>query len=72
MQLDNQIVFFTLKRMEAPMRNVLSRITIFLRQRNHSIYEFLKQNGFFDEIVRGIVKLVFFIIILYCFKQVVW
>ena len=65
-------MFFTLKRMEAPMRNFLRRIAILLRQKANSVYEFLKQNGFFDEIVRGIVKLVFFIIVLYCFKQTVW
>ena len=65
-------MFFALKRMEAPMRNFLRRIAILLRQKANSVYEFLKQNGFFDEIVRGIVKLVFFIIVLYCFKQAVW
>ena len=65
-------MFFALKRMEAPMRNFLRRIAILLRQKANSVYEFLKQNGFFDEIVRGIVKLVFFIIVLYCFKQTVW
>ena len=54
------------------MRNFLRRIAILLRQKANSVYEFLKQNGFFDEIVRGIVKLVFFIIVLYCFKQAVW
>ena len=54
------------------MRNFLRRISISLHQRRHSVYEFLKQNGFFDEIVRGIVKLVFFIIVFYCFKQAVW
>ncbi len=72
MQLDNQIVFFTLKRMEASMRHFRSRATILLHQRTHSIYKFLKENGFFEEIVRGIVKFIFFVIILYCFKQVVW
>ena len=70
--LDNQIVFFVSKRMEAPMRNFLRRVAMFLRQKSHSVYEFLKQNGFFDEMVRGIVKLIFFIIFLYCFKQAVW
>ena len=53
------------------MRRLLHRLSIFLRQRSHLVYEFLKQNGFFDEMVRGIVKLVFFIIVLYCFKQAV-
>lgn len=50
----------------------LSRILIFLRQKIHSAYIFLQQNGFFDEMVRGLVKVVYFIIILNCFKQVVW
>lgn len=54
------------------MREFFHRICVSLRQRKHSIYEFLVKNGFFDEIVRGTVKLVFFIVILYCFKQVVW
>lgn len=54
------------------MRIFLRRVSIFLRQRGNSVYEFLKQNGFFDELVRGIIKLVFFIIIFYFFKQVVW
>lgn len=54
------------------MRIFLSRIAISLRQRANSVYDFLKQNGFFDEMVRGIVKLVFFTIVLYCFKQTVW
>lgn len=72
MKLDNQIVFFNLKRMEASMKDVLSRVLTFLRQRIHLLYEFLMQNGFFDEMVRGIVKLVFFIVVLYCFKQTVW
>ena len=54
------------------MKDVLRRVLTFLRQRIHLLYEFLMQNGFFDEMVRGIVKLVFFIIVLYCFKQAVW
>ncbi len=54
------------------MRHFRSRATILLHQRTHSIYKFLKENGFFEEIVRGIVKFIFFVIILYCFKQVVW
>ncbi len=54
------------------MRNFLCRIAILLRRKLNSVYEFLKQNGFFDEMVRGVVKLVFFIIVLYCFKQAIW
>lgn len=54
------------------MRNFLHRITILLRQRSSFVYDFLEQNGFFDEMVRGIVKLIFFIIIFYYFKQAVW
>ena len=54
------------------MKKVLSRILIFLLKGIRLIYDFLKKNGFFDEIVRGIVKLVFFIIVLHCFKQVIW
>ena len=54
------------------MRNIMRRVIMFLYQKKHSVYEFLKQYGFFDEMVRGVVKLMFFIIILYCFKQVVW
>ena len=54
------------------MKNVMIRILIFLKQRIHSFYEFLERHGFFDEMVRGAVKLIFFIVILYCFKQVVW
>lgn len=58
--------------MEASMKNFWSRVLIFLSKVSRSAYDFLDKNGFFDEIVRGIVKLIFFIIILYCFKQVVW
>ena len=65
-------MFFALKRMEVPMGNFLRRIIMLLRHIANSVYVFLKQNGFFDEIVRGIVKLVFFIIIFYYFKQAVW
>lgn len=54
------------------MRNIMRRVIMFLHQKKPSVYEFLKQNGFFDEMVRGVVKLIFFIIILYCFKQVAW
>lgn len=72
MQLDNRIAFFTLKRMGGPMRELLRRLSLFLQQRKHSVYDFLVKNGFFDEMVRGIVKLVFFIIVLHCFKQVIW
>ena len=54
------------------MKDALHRILVFLQQKKHPVYEFLKQNGFFDEIVRGTVKLVFFIVVLYCFKQVIW
>ena len=65
-------MFFALKRMEVPMGNFLRRIIMLLRHIANSVYVFLKQNGFFDEMVRGIVKLVFFIIIFYYFKQAVW
>ena len=54
------------------MKNLLRRIASYLKAKKHSIYNFLQKNGFFDEMVRGIVKLFFFIIILYFFKQVVW
>lgn len=54
------------------MRELLRRLSLFLQQRKHSVYDFLVKNGFFDEMVRGIVKLVFFIIVLHCFKQVIW
>ncbi len=54
------------------MKSFWSRILIFLSKGKHAAYEFLKQNGFFDEMVRGIVKLFFFIIVLCWFKQVVW
>lgn len=54
------------------MGNFLRRIIMLLRHIANSVYVFLKQNGFFDEMVRGIVKLVFFIIIFYYFKQAVW
>ncbi len=65
-------MFFALKRMEAFMGDFLRKVSVFLRKGMHSIYEFLKKNGFFDEMVRGTVKLLFFIVVLYCFKQVVW
>ena len=54
------------------MKRFIRRIGILLAKRIQSLYEFLKENGFFEEIVRGIVKLVFFIIVLYNFGQVVW
>lgn len=54
------------------MKKIFSRITIFLQQRKHSIYDFLEKHGFFDEVVRGTVKLIFFIVVLYFFKQAVW
>ncbi len=54
------------------MKKFFRSVAIFLHQRKHSVYIFLKQNGFFDEMVRGIVKLIFLIIIFYYFKQVVW
>lgn len=54
------------------MKHPVKRITSYLKTKKHSIYDFLQQNGFFDEIIRGIIKLFFFIIILYFFKQVVW
>lgn len=52
------------------MKNILIRITIFLRKVINSVYEFLKQNGFFEEMVRGMVNLIFYFIMFYCFKQV--
>lgn len=54
------------------MKKFWSRVLIFLSERKHFVYEFLKQNGFFAEMVRGILNLVFFIIIFFCFKQAVW
>ena len=54
------------------MKHPVKRIASYLKTKKHFIYNFLQKNGFFDEIVRGIVKLFFFIIILYFFKQVVW
>lgn len=53
------------------MKKKWSRILIFLSKNKHNAYEFLKRHGFFEELVRGIVKLVFFIIIFRCFGQVV-
>ena len=50
------------------MKNLLRRIASYLRAKKHFIYKFLKKNGFFDEIVRGVVL----IVILCFFKQVVW
>jgi len=58
--------------MEASMKHPVKRIASYLKTKEHSIYNFLQKNGFFDELVRGIVKMFFFIIILYFFKQVVW
>jgi hypothetical protein len=58
--------------MEASMEHPVKRIASYLKTKKHSIYKFLQKNGFFDEMVRGIVKIFFFIIILYFFKQVVW
>ncbi len=54
------------------MKHPVKRIASYLKTKKYSIYNFLQKNGFFDEIVRGIVKIFFFIIILYFFKQVVW
>ena len=54
------------------MKKVLFRGIIFLHERKQPVYNFLKENGFFEEIVRGTVKFIFFLIILCCFKQVVW
>lgn len=54
------------------MKHPVKRIASYLKTKEHSIYNFLQKNGFFDELVRGIVKMFFFIIILYFFKQVVW
>ena len=45
--------------MEATMKNLLRRIATYLRAKKHFIYKFLKKNGFFDEIVRGVVKVIF-------------
>ena len=41
------------------MKNLLRRIASYLRAKKHFIYKFLKKNGFFDEIVRGVVKVIF-------------
>lgn len=54
------------------MINFFDRIITFLLQRKHSIFIFLKENGFFEEIIRGIVKLIFFVLVLYFFQQAVW
>ena len=54
------------------MSHLVNQIISFLSKKKHSIYMFLKQNGFFDEMVRGIVKLFFFIVVFYCFKEVAW
>ncbi len=54
------------------MKCLIRRFISFMSKKGHSVYKFLEQNGFFDEIIRGIVKLIFFVIILYYFKQVVW
>ena len=54
------------------MKNPVKRVASYLKAKRHSIYDFLQKNGFFDEMIRGIVKVFFFIIILYLFKQVVW
>ena len=54
------------------MKKNRSKILICLSKEAKSFYVFLKENGFFEEIVRGIVKLVFFIIVLYYFGQVIW
>lgn len=54
------------------MKHPVKRIASYLKTKKHSMYNFLQKNGFFDEMVRGIVKMFFFVIILYFFKQVVW
>lgn len=54
------------------MKNSVKRFILLLSKKAHIIYTFLKENGFFDEMMRGIVKLFFFIIVLFCFKQAVW
>lgn len=54
------------------MKYPVKRIASYLKTKKHSVYKFLQKNGFFDEIVRGIVKLFFFTIIFCFFKQVVW
>lgn len=54
------------------MKHSEKRINSCSKAKKHSVYKFLQKNGFFDEMIRGIVKLLFFIIIFYFFKQVVW
>ena len=54
------------------MNELLRKVSIFLSERSHSIYAFLKENDFFKEMTKGVVKLIFFIIVLSYFKQVVW
>lgn len=54
------------------MKNRWSRISAFLSEKVKAVKIFLEQHGFFDELIRGIVKFIFFAVIFYLFKQVVW
>lgn len=54
------------------MKNSVKRILLLLSKKLYAIYIFLKENGFFDELIRGIVKLLFFVIVFGIFKEAVW
>lgn len=46
------------------MKDFFSKISKFLLERRHEIYSFLYQNGFFEEMIRGIIRLIFLIVFL--------
>lgn len=44
------------------MKDFFCKVSKFLSERKHEIYNFLYQNGFFEEVVRGVIRLIFLII----------
>lgn len=54
------------------MKHLLSVVAERLRKAFKVMYEFLEKHGFFNAIVENLVRLCFFLIILYIFGIVVW
>ena len=50
------------------MKNCLKKLLECVRKKAYSAYKFLEENGFFSEMIRKVMDLVFYIIISYYLK----